>query len=293
MSGWVAIPKAASACARSREARSAVLDLYERADDSGYPVTPWVERDLAIDWGMDRREVVRLLESLAAAGCLILQRAEPGSRRSSTLQVVPAVRLHQTGSQNWSQNVEPTTPAIADAAPDPAPDPAPARAEVFARAKTRQDKTIRPDDQTDVDPAPPVTPLEDAPTEPDRYDEAALYFGEIVHRAIGRRPSKGPERRSKLGQKLLREVKRDADGVLDAMRYVAEGRGDKAAYLRSYDGLTVETVTRHVEEYAELWRAEQEPGWRPRPPPTRDKPRRPNQPPSPAPYVEADEPPPF
>jgi hypothetical protein len=84
----------------------------------------------------------------------------------------------------------------------------------------------------------------------------AGYFGGAVPRAIGRRESKGPERGSNLGQKLLRAVRADADLVLDAMRLVAEGAGSKADFLRGYDGLSVATVLAHVDEYAELWRAQ-------------------------------------
>lgn len=100
---------------------------------------------------------------------------------------------------------------------------------------------------------------------PDRFPEVARYFGETVHRAIGRRPSQGPDRKSKPGQKLLRLVKQDADLVLDAFRFVAESESDRARFLRGEvedrQGkvfvLTLETVLRHVDEYAELYRAEQ------------------------------------
>jgi hypothetical protein len=107
-------------------------------------------------------------------------------------------------------------------------------------------------------PPPPPSP-EDGRLSADRYDEVAGYFGGAVHRAIGRRESKGPERGSKLGQKLLRAVRADADLVLDAMRLVAEGAGSKADFLRGYDGLSVATVLAHVDEYAELWRAQRSP----------------------------------
>lgn len=87
----------------------------------------------------------------------------------------------------------------------------------------------------------------------------------MVHRQISRRPSHGPDRKTKTGEKLDRAVKRDAELVLDAMRYVAEGQGERAVFLRTEyaKNITVETVLRHADEYAELWRAEQDPEHRP------------------------------
>jgi hypothetical protein len=129
---------------------------------------------------------------------------------------------------------------------------------VHARAQ------IHPAPSPTPSPGKPVGPgIEDAPTEIsnpllEAYERAATYWGEIVLRQIGRRPTKGPSRSSKLGGKLLAAIRRDENQVMDALRFVAESQTDRAQKLRTYDGLTVETVLRHVEEYAELWRAHED-----------------------------------
>ncbi len=96
---------------------------------------------------------------------------------------------------------------------------------------------------------PTVDPVDEA------YLQASTYWGEVVHRQIGRRPSHGPKRDTKAGRALLVAVRKDPELVLDAMRFVAESQTERAEKLRTYDGLTVETVLRHLDEYAELWRA--------------------------------------
>lgn len=62
-----------------------------------------------------------------------------------------------------------------------------------------------------------------------------------------------PARASKVGRRLLSEVKRDNDRVMDALRYVAHGETKHAAWLRE-QGYGLETVLKHAEEYAERWR---------------------------------------
>ena len=52
----------------------------------------------------------------------------------------------------------------------------------------------------------------------------------------------------------MAECRRDPDLVLDAFRFVGESRIRRAEDLRAYEGLTVETILRHLPEYAELWR---------------------------------------
>lgn len=121
----------------------------------------------------------------------------------------------------------------------------------------------QPQPQTDVSPAPPALALvrpadedeqptePDTPAEPDAFTLAAEYAGQVLNPAVGRGLSHGPGRRSSLGQKLLREVKRDAARVMSAMRFVVESPHDRAEFLRS-KGLGLETVLRHLNEYAEL-----------------------------------------
>lgn len=107
----------------------------------------------------------------------------------------------------------------------------------------------------------------------DRFDEAARFWASDVQLALGRRPSKATGRSTQVGQKLLRAVRKDADLVLDAMRFVAHSQSDRALFLRGEradgDGraftLTLVTVLRHLDEYAELWRAEQGGGTRLKP----------------------------
>lgn len=91
--------------------------------------------------------------------------------------------------------------------------------------------------------------------------------------ALGRKPGKPTGKATQVGQKLVRALKKDADSVLDAMRFVAHSHSDRAVFLRgerpdsegrTFD-LTLMTVLRHVDEYAELWRGEQAGGARLRP----------------------------
>ncbi len=108
---------------------------------------------------------------------------------------------------------------------------------------------------------------------PDRFDEAARFWAFDVQTALGRKPGRPTGKASQVGQKLLRALKKDADTVLDAMRFVAHSSSDRAVFLRGErpDGegrtfdLTLMTVLRHVDEYAELWRGEQAGGARLRP----------------------------
>lgn len=121
---FVPIADAALAVAgHDRLARCAVLDLYEYANRTGYAAYPWEERELAAAWGMGRKAVVSLLEHLAAAGCIRLERSEPRSRQKSTLWVIDPVNRrrnqtgNQTGNQNRNQNVQPPMPDFEDEEP--------------------------------------------------------------------------------------------------------------------------------------------------------------------------------
>lgn len=146
---FVPIADAALAVAgHDRLARCAVLDLYEHANRTGYAAYPWEERELAAAWGMGRKAVVSLLERLAAAGCVRLERSEPRSRQKSTLWVIdPASKRrnqtgNQTGNQNRNQNVPPPMPDFDDQEPELEPelepDQEPPRADGGPRAHSEQ-----------------------------------------------------------------------------------------------------------------------------------------------------------
>lgn len=281
--GWVPIPQVAIA-AVGRDGRAAVLELYERAHRTGYAPRPWTERELAEEWGADRRLVVRVLERLVSVGAVVIERAPAGARRPSTLMVLPAVveddvhqtrrqTRRQTPHQNASQNSSASAPLFGESAPviapDPAPvsapDPAPARAEIFERASVETETEIRSSSLREERAPPASLTL-------DRYGELAAYYATAVQEALGRKPIRPTQRSSRSGKRLAVAARQDADAVLDAMRFVAHSQSSRARFLRGeepgrdgtpYDGLSLETVLRHVDDYAELWRAEQA-GARPR-----------------------------
>lgn len=103
----------------------------------------------------------------------------------------------------------------------------------------------------------PSTALAVPEPRPDRLAEhfatAAALWGQHALPAMGRKPSAGPLRSSALGKALTAALRRDADLVLDAIRFVAESQHDKATFLREkrYD---LDTVLRHLDSYAGLWR---------------------------------------
>jgi hypothetical protein len=113
----------------------------------------------------------------------------------------------------------------------------------------------------DTVPAPPGQPTLVGPpalpkVDPNReaWHTAALFWGSQVLPACGRKPSTGPESPTKgIGAKLMTAVKRDSDAVLDALRFMAWSQHDRADFLRSkrYD---LDTVLRHIDTYAALWR---------------------------------------
>jgi hypothetical protein len=109
-------------------------------------------------------------------------------------------------------------------------------------------------------PSPPPAGQTSVEPKPDRFTEAALFWGQVVHLATGRRPSQGPDRKSKLGQKLVRAVKADADLVLDGMRWVVESpdaafhRGEVASSDGRFYRLDLEAFLRHHEKYATNYR---------------------------------------
>lgn len=145
-SGWVAIPHAATAAVRGPLGRGAVLDLYSRAHQMGYAPMVITDRELAQEWGVNRHEVWKILDQLDAAGCLTLERAEPGTRKPSRVTVHPAVSTTtgQTPGQNRGQNERPPKLDIEKTRPDARPDPGPSRAEEDARAR-RDQTTPDPD----------------------------------------------------------------------------------------------------------------------------------------------------
>lgn len=95
------------------------------------------------------------------------------------------------------------------------------------------------------------------PSKPDPLAEhfaaAAALWGQQALPACGRKPSTGPGRSSKLGKALVAALRKDPDAVLDAIRFVIGSNHAKARYFRDnrYD---IDTVLRHVESYAGLWR---------------------------------------
>jgi len=99
--------------------------------------------------------------------------------------------------------------------------------------------------------APVQTVEPEPPTEPDAFTLAAEYAGQVLNPAVGRGLSHGPLRSSKLGQRLFREVRKDAAMVMSAMRFIVESDHPTAVYNRA-NGYGLETALRHIEEYAEL-----------------------------------------
>lgn len=167
MIGWLPIPHAALAAA-GRDGRLAVLDLYERAHLTGYGPIGFTDRELADEWGLGRKAVWSVLDRLERAGLITVERAEPGSRRASSVTVQRPVgegRRHmepipepvpepEQMRENRQNGPAGATPGATHGA-----SPEPARAELFPGAKTRADETRAEEQQTVVD-----APLEDART---------------------------------------------------------------------------------------------------------------------------------
>jgi hypothetical protein len=136
VSGFVPIPHAAIAAVRGALAKGAVLDLYSRAHQIGYGTLLVTDRELAEDWGVSRNDAWKILEQLAAAGCLELQKAAPRTRQPSRVTVYSAVS--QTVSQKVSQNSRPDTPAHGKVQPDGEPGGEPPRGDDGSRARRDQ-----------------------------------------------------------------------------------------------------------------------------------------------------------
>jgi hypothetical protein len=260
VSGWVPMPAATWAIVAESlplpwADEAAAFDLRWQHDQTGGVQS---RSKLAARWGWTPDEVRTLLRHPErwwdpmkgpAPTCRdeLTQRPPGLTRRDPT---VP--RREQSNAENiaaltsadpTTPRADPTTPHARELdPPSPAPPPSPGE---------EQHVGLATDEPTVLD-GPSLA-----------YLQAAVYFGEVVHRQIGRRPSKGPDRSSKVGQRLYAAVKKDPEAVLDAMKFAAESQIDRAVKLREYAGLTVETVLRHVEEYAELWRQ-----YGDRPPPT-------------------------
>jgi hypothetical protein len=100
-------------------------------------------------------------------------------------------------------------------------------------------------------PAEPTELEPEPPTEPDAFTLAAEYAGQVLNPAVGKGFSHGPGRGSKVGQRLWREVRKDAARVMAAMRFVVESDHNTAVYNRA-NGYGLETALRHLDEYAEL-----------------------------------------
>lgn len=111
-------------------------------------------------------------------------------------------------------------------------------------------------------PAPPVQPtLPGTPppvpkVDPHReaWHTAALFWGQVVLPACGRKPSSGFATPSKgAGAKLMTAVRNDAEQVLDALRFVAWSQHGRADHFRT-QRFEIGTVFKHAEDYANLWR---------------------------------------
>lgn len=132
--GWVAIPHSAFAAVRGPLARGAIADLYHRAHLVGYVAMPVTDRGLAKDWEMSRHEVWLVLESLAAAGCIDLEKGSPGV--PTQIRVLPVVGDRepsgggsgQGSSQKPAKKERPKTPIIEASGPASRPASGPTRA---------------------------------------------------------------------------------------------------------------------------------------------------------------------
>jgi hypothetical protein len=202
VSGWVPIPQVAID-AVGRQGRGALLDLYDRAHRTGYAPRPWTERELAEEWALDRRVVVRVLDALVRAGVIEIERAPPGARQPSLLQVLPAVAsdVHQTRNQTRNQTTSQNSAGLADTfrqsapvnAPAPAPAPAPPRAEIFPRGveieirdqDQEQQQAELPRPARTRDPGPPVQEQRPAAlqaTAPPQEAEPDPIVGELARK---------------------------------------------------------------------------------------------------------------
>jgi hypothetical protein len=260
-----------------------VLLLYREGHRTRWGPLRWTERRLAERVGGSRAEVREVLARLTERGLITIERVATGKRIDGRRLVVldpqrvaqpqNHERDHERDHDDHDDDDVPregettneTTNGTTVYLPTPTPTPTPI-------------------EQTDVGPTvgegqqlplgalafrPANEPAKRGkrrkePDMPDRYDEVARYWGEIVHRALGRRPSQGPGRDTKIGRRLAKAVAADAELVLDAMRYAAEGRGQRARWLRGEyrESTGVETILAHVDDYAELYRAERQPGAR-------------------------------
>lgn len=247
-------PGIAAALPRPFGEDAARFDLRWHADQGSLPS----RRQLAARWGWTEGEVRTLLRRPdrwwdPMKGPAPTSREELTQGRPGVTQGRPD--LTQREQENAANQDELTHP-----------DPGTTRADPTTATRALISPSHSPSPPQEEEQCRRSSQLTLVPDEPsslkaDRYDEAARYFGEVVHRQLRRRTSHGPDRKSKLGQALLKAVRADADLVLDAMRFVAESDSQRATFLREKyaSALTITTILRHAEEYAELWRAEQDP----------------------------------
>jgi hypothetical protein len=254
VSGFVPVPDEALEAVEPHEWH-AVVDLYRRGRALRWQPFTVTERSLETRWRITGRRVWAVLDQLAEMGLITLER---GTKRTPSRVTVlcPTAEAWQPDQQPRQQNDAATARSSADSvAQDGAQNGALLTRDL--ERETRSPPTPPPGEAmggelillpTAADPDP----------EPDAYDLAAAYWTEHVLPALGRENGSAPGRDTKLGRELARSLKRDPASVMDAMRFVAEGSADRAAFLRDRyaKSVTVKTVLTHIDEYAELWRAE-------------------------------------
>jgi hypothetical protein len=238
-------------------------DLVFHADAASHPKRPVPfpgRRALERRWGVSER---------VARRCL----ADAGWQEKCDALKIPRPSRHLDGplgepARSVPATVPPASPPTSHPRPRPGTDETSEHAESVPAGVPATVPPASPPTSTRALIPPTSSPpashpaekdkgLDDSPTVLDEtsltFLQAAAYWGEVVHRAIGRRPSKGPARESKPGKLLFAACKQSPAKVLDALRFVGESQTQRAQDLRQYDGLTIETVLRHLDTYSELW----------------------------------------
>ncbi len=244
----------------------AVMDLYKRAHALRWRPFRFTERSLCERWKLSNRRVWSILDALADLGLLEVTRGDKRTEsschvkcptRESGDSIVEARHRDQHRDQQKDQQNGAGTMPVTD---EPAAQGAAQGAAQVAAPPTRAETESRDGDPRESLPAPPEPTLVGPPAPPkidphrEAWHTAALFWGSQVLPACGRKPSSGPESPSKgIGSKLMTAVRRDPDAVLDALRFMAWSQHDRAEFIRSkrYD---LDTVLRHVDTYAGLWR---------------------------------------
>jgi hypothetical protein len=230
---------------------------------------------IAGDTGFSERTVRKAIASLLAEGALVM-RPRPG--QPPDLKVTGKLPPPSVTPEPPS-DPSPSTPEPPSHTPEPRADtPEPPSNE---RASGSGVPERSSDDQTSVDQTrdqtrdqnkgagAPVLPLfTDTDTDPDTdtptpskvdgYRKAVEFWTNDVAKATAR-PLRAPTAGSPVAARLQTTCRKHGeDLVLDAMRFYAHGESDRAVFLREGRKTTLETLLRHVHEYAELWREERD-----------------------------------